>query len=298
MVYFDKERHEYSAEDGKTLISVTQLLSKHGLAPDYSGVLLSVLRRKAERGTLIHEELENYAKHGVIGFTSELLNFVGYSKKNNLRFLESEKMVFNDIVAGTFDILFERNGKVVLGDFKTTATLHKETVAWQTSIYAYLYEKLCDTHVDELCVIWLKNEDEIEVIDLPRKSNEEIEKLFECERHGEMYTQDLKPYQQEIAVLRQLEEIIKQAEEQKKLAEEQAKSIKEKLLKAMEENAIISIDNENVKITYVAETTRTTIDSKRLKEEKPEVYTEYSKTSKVAPSLKITWRKKKVEELE
>ena len=62
MLKFDAEKHEYF--DGeKRLISVTQLLKKHGLAPDYSGVSDSVLNAKAERGTLIHSEIErNHCK--------------------------------------------------------------------------------------------------------------------------------------------------------------------------------------------------------------------------------------------
>ena len=48
MIRFDAEKHEYF--DGeKRLISVTQLLRKHGLAPDYSGVSDAVLNAKAER---------------------------------------------------------------------------------------------------------------------------------------------------------------------------------------------------------------------------------------------------------
>lgn len=58
---FNKENHTYTL-DGKILISVTQLMRKHGLAPDYSGVNEVVLQRKAERGTLIHEEIERYIK--------------------------------------------------------------------------------------------------------------------------------------------------------------------------------------------------------------------------------------------
>ena len=49
MVKFNKEKHEYS-DNGKVLISVTQLLKKHGLSTDFSNVDKDLLNAKAERG--------------------------------------------------------------------------------------------------------------------------------------------------------------------------------------------------------------------------------------------------------
>ena len=37
MLVFNEEEHKYLL-DGKELISVTTLMKKHGLSPDYSGV--------------------------------------------------------------------------------------------------------------------------------------------------------------------------------------------------------------------------------------------------------------------
>lgn len=293
MVTFDEETHTYYDETtGKKLISTTQLLRKHGLSPDYGAVPQKVLEKKAERGSLIHAEMEAYVKRSEIGFTAELFNFMSYSSSNGFHFLESERMVNNDIVAGTLDLMYEKDGEVVLSDFKTTASLHKETVSWQLSIYAYLYEKEFNKKVDRLTVIWLKDEDSLEEIEMPRKSDELIEKLFDCERNGEIFKQDLQPFQNEVAILYDLEAIIKECEERKKKAEEQAKSIRDKLLTAMEENAMLSLETDNVKVTYVGESTRTTVDSSRLKEELPDVYEKYQKKSKIKPSLKITWKKK------
>lgn len=42
------------------------------------------------------------------------------------------------------------------------------------------------------------------------------------------------------------------------------------------------------KLTYVSPSTRTTIDSKKLKEEEPELAKKYSKTSLVSATIKIT----------
>ena len=104
MIIFDKEKHRYTdSETGKVLISVTQLLRKHNLAPDFSNVPETVLKAKAERGTLIHEEIETYNKSGDVGFTEELGSYIDYIKENKLKVKECELLVGNDIVVGRLD---------------------------------------------------------------------------------------------------------------------------------------------------------------------------------------------------
>ena len=75
---------------------------------------------------------------------------------------------------------------------------------------------------------------------------------------------------------------------QKKKLEEQEKLMKEKLLQAMEEHGVKSFETPEVKFMYVAPTTRTTIDSKKLKADHPDIAEAYSKTSNVSASVRIT----------
>lgn len=75
---------------------------------------------------------------------------------------------------------------------------------------------------------------------------------------------------------------------QKKQIEEQEKEMRIQLMAAMEKYGVKSFENEDVKFTYVAPTTRTTIDSTKLKKDLPEVAEKYSKTSNVSASVKIT----------
>lgn len=75
---------------------------------------------------------------------------------------------------------------------------------------------------------------------------------------------------------------------QKKKLEEQEKAMRVQLIAAMEKYGVKSFENEDVKFTYVAATTRTTIDSTKLKKDLPDVAAKYSKTSNVSASVKIT----------
>jgi predicted phage-related endonuclease len=66
------------------------------------------------------------------------------------------------------------------------------------------------------------------------------------------------------------------------------KQLKEEIKEAMEKNNVTSLEFGELKIKYRSATTRTSLDSKKLKEELPDIYEEYSKTSKVASSISIS----------
>lgn len=79
------------------------------------------------------------------------------------------------------------------------------------------------------------------------------------------------------------------AEFQKKALEMdlKIKEVKEKIKTAMEENNKSFYEDDFIKISYRKATTRTSIDSKKLKEELPDIYEEYSKISNVASSVSV-----------
>lgn len=72
-----------------------------------------------------------------------------------------------------------------------------------------------------------------------------------------------------------------------------ADDLKAKIKTAMEENGIdkgfnVETEEGSLKVTYRKPTTRTTLDSKKIKEELPDIYEEYSKTSNVSSSISIS----------
>lgn len=75
---------------------------------------------------------------------------------------------------------------------------------------------------------------------------------------------------------------------QKKQIEEQEKLMRQKLQEAMEQYGVKKFENDVISVTYVAPTTRTSIDSTKLKKELPDIAKKYSKTSNVSASVKIT----------
>lgn len=280
MIHFDPEQHKYY--DGLTeLISVTQLLKKHGLATDYSAVPPSVLAKAAEKGTAIHKMIEQYVKgEEVVGEYHDHLN--RFVELFDGTFHESEIVVGNDIVAGTVDLI----GDDVLADIKTGMTAHKEPWRWQLSIYEYL---LRDTHpnIRFIAVIHL-TDDFCRWIQLDKVPDEQIEKLFECERNGTIY-ESTAVIPSDLAVrVQQAEEQLALIETAAKSAKAQADELRKELLEYMEANGIKKWDGDRVSVTYVAPQIRQGVDLEALKKYEPEILHKYPKNTEVKASLRIT----------
>lgn len=74
---------------------------------------------------------------------------------------------------------------------------------------------------------------------------------------------------------------------QKKLLEAHDKVFRQELQEAMDKYGIKKFENDILKITYVEPTTRTSIDSVKLKKELPAVAEKYTKVSQVKGSVRI-----------
>ena len=282
---FIEDTHEYFLDD-KKLISVTQLMQKHGLSPNYSDVPSEVLRAKAERGSLVHKEIEEYIKEGNIGFTNELIEFINADKGEVLK---SEFKVNNDIVAGTVDLLLYKNNEYIIADLKTTSELHIDAVSWQLTIYAYLLGQINPMiKVTKGQAFHFNKDGKLNIVDIVLKPFEEIERLMECERNNEKFELKKIASDEQLMQLLEVEALIKSIEEKKKKAEEQAKELRAELMKAMEANGVKSFENDLIRITYIAPSTRQSIDSAKLKKEQPAIYASYLKSSEVKASLRIT----------
>lgn len=309
MLEFNEEKHEYTL-NGKKLISVTQLMQKHGLATSYAGVSTEVLQAKAERGSLIHKEIEDFNKSGAIGFTDEMAQFKEYIESNKINVVASEMILNNDIVAGTCDLILDDSNQIVIADIKTTYELHKESVSWQLSIYCYLYtldKDVIKYNNFKGQAFHFNKEGKLNVVDIPLKPYEEIEKLMECERKGEIYKYEVKLKEDNISQIASLEQIIKDLDKQVKEAKAKQDELKAVLLQEMKERDLKTFEKNGLKITLVEPSKNVkTIDYEKMNrtivseyEEAKAKYDEealkYTKEEKIPQTayLKITIKEKK-----
>lgn len=136
-------------------------------------------RRKKEdagtKGTDIHKEIEIIIKGAIAmdGYLPadiqrgklQIQNFLSWAKENNVKFLASEKQVYNleYWYAGTLDFLCQIGGKIYLGDVKTSSGIWPEH--WlQTSAYQLALESMRDDwRIDGHIIVNLKKTGEIDV---------------------------------------------------------------------------------------------------------------------------------------
>lgn len=274
MLQFDEPTHTYTL-DGKELISVTQLLKKHGLSQDFSFVAPDVLERAANRGTLIHKEIQDFITSGEIGFTDELMQFIEMGMEG---IESSERMVYNDVIAGTVDIV----GNGFVEDVKTGSTLDIEAVRYQVGLYVYLITMGVKTDYEsfEQYVRHLgKKPKRIKLMPMPY---DELHSLVEAERKGEMFTLTQEVPGWLIGKLKKLDDEIK--EKEKELAKQKAI-----LMNMMKKRGVQKFKNDVVSISFTGAYVRYSVDTKKLQEEKPEIYEEYKKSTKVRENVRLTF---------
>ena len=68
---------------------------------------------------------------------------------------------------------------------------------------------------------------------------------------------------------------------------EKEDALKKAILEEMREHNLIKLETDELTLTYVAPTTRESLDTKAIKEELPQIYDTYCKLSTVKESLRI-----------
>ena len=176
MYRLDKDTHTYWHGEDKINISVTQLLRKHGISPNYGAVDSEMLEAASRKGTLVHEEIEMYIKYGTIGFTEEFGQYLEAIQGYEPMLSEHTVGSLTYSIAGTIDLVANKGD--VLADFKTTYSMHKESVAWQLSLLAYLGgytpKKLLAFHLGK------KTKAGWSIVEVEKIDEREIIKLLAC----------------------------------------------------------------------------------------------------------------------
>ena len=120
------------------------------------GVLLTEARlahrKKKEAagtiGTEAHKQIENYIKGQPLGVMTEQVEkmvseFIKWATEHNVKFLESEKRIYSESrwFAGTVDFVAEIDGKIWIGDIKTSSGIYPEYF-FQTSGYQLALQEM------------------------------------------------------------------------------------------------------------------------------------------------------------
>ena len=284
-VAFNEWLHVYTASDGHTLIGVTELMKRHGLSPDYGGISKDVLEKAAARGTAIHQLLQDYDDGKAVIEDENLKAYKALGLKVHCsEYLVSDK----EIVATFIDKVLD---DCSLADVKSTSSVHRRPLEWQLSIGAYLFElQNPGKKVPHLYCIHVRD-GKAKQIEVNRIPDDAVARLLECERCGVVYSDNpvaadaaLALEEQAVVLAEQLDQIARL-----KLAiketEQASEELQQRLYDYMTENNLDEMACELGTFVRKAPYTKKSLDSARLKKEKPELYEQYLKESEIKGSI-------------
>ena len=294
-VVFIEDTHTYIYGD-KVLHGITGMISRQLFPDKYTNIPELVLKRAAERGSLVHSQCQFADVTGFEPESIEAKNYIDLRTNAGYYPVANEYTVSDlEYFASNIDCVWGKEGvdnSVAIVDIKTTSKLDEEYLSWQLSIYADLFERQ-NPHikVTDLFGAWLRG-DIGELVPVKRKTPAEVARLLECEIAGKKYNDETELVSQKSMIVAQ--RVVDMIIESKELAayyKEQEKTMTTTLHKAMTEHGVKSWDTELMKATIVPASTSTTFDTTRFKEDYPELYKQYLKETTKGESLRITIRK-------
>lgn len=289
-VVFDAEHHTYHLGD-KELKGVTSTLVHRAFPKTYEGISPEVLANAAARGTMVHKAIQAYEDDFTLDGSLELQSYVAIKETYGLTHLASEYLVSDEThYASSVDHVFlDSNGNIILTDIKTTYEPHYENVALQLSIYKRLFEmQNPNLKVGAVALIWLRGEKSDYKV-LPVWADEALDLLIEADCKDEEF--DIaKTYGDLPQKVYDVQQYLAMLEADVKKKTEELKTIKDGLCKLMLDKGIKRFTTDVMQLTTVTPAPKQTFDSKKFKDDYPELYSKYLKTSEVKPSIRITFK--------
>ena len=170
--YYD-DTHTYIFE-GQILPSITTIMGiKFG--NKYKGISKEVLERAANKGSLVHQIIQDYEEKNIENSCLELRNYKFLKKhyKWEVNRCEVPIVLFykeKPIAAGRLDLDVIMNNLKGILDIKRTSGFDKEYVTYQTNLYRIGYKQTYGIEIDFVGGLHLR-EDKRKYYDLPVNEN-------------------------------------------------------------------------------------------------------------------------------
>lgn len=291
-VVFYEDEHIYIMDNAKELKGVTTIMRENGLSPNYGDINPLVLKHAAEMGSNAHKAIEAYCNGEAVKTTKLIESF----KKLNLDVVCCEYLVTDhDSIASSIDMIVKVDEQTVdLIDMKRTAEVHRDALAWQLGIYKVLFEIANPTIKVRNCYcLHIKKglKDSIEkdtcqpLIEIQPMLESEVYNLIQAVQMGLPYEKPetllpTLPFSNaELMDLNAAEDTIAKLESEMKLAKFIVDEYHERIYNYMLEKGLesISVGNGEYKLKKPYQVQQ--LDTKKLKEEMPEIAERYTQTA-------------------
>ena len=309
MISFDKKTHTYT-QDGRLLLSVTEVIKRYVFPDLYSNVPEEVLNKAAERGTATHAIIERYINDSLTDedyeeHKADIDAFLNEITKMHLFMAQSERTVSDgELLAGTIDIIGMYNDglneRLMIADIKTTSKLNIEYLQWQLSLYSYL---MCKANGKEyiandspdLYGIHLRD-GKCKIVKIEQLPLEAIESLLDAIRNN-VQPEDWKKPQSDLLNVKELTEQYRAAFAKRAELQEKVKELDEEI-----ESCLAGIKQEflrigtykesfdDVEISLPTDTIRRTFDKAAFAKRHPELKAELDeccKETRIEGKIKI-----------
>lgn len=280
----------------KELSGITEMLKQFISPNKLDGIDPEVLEKARKRGAGIHEALDGIIKNKcsnemAVEHINEAFRIYEKFAEQKLTPVASEYIVsdFENFASPIDVIALNDFGEICILDLKCTNKLDFDFVRWQTNIYRLFFEKMTGKEVAELFVIHY-NLGLARIVPLQKIEDEHIEYMLRCWCELETFVNPIEESINEDVMLSKTLQVcraIETLENEKKQLDAEFDKLKTGLLELMKANGVKKFENEFIRLTYKEPTTRTSLDSKKLKEEMPDVFRIYQKESEVKESILI-----------
>lgn len=277
-VLYDDANHQYFYK-GRELKGITKMLKKRCFPNMYSHVSEETLNAAAQRGTLIHEQVELVASLDIDPSLECVKAFKKFIKDNGYEIVGCEYVIrIGDDHASAIDLVMRKVGgpeeEVEIWDVKSTYSVVKEYVRWQNSIYKYGFEKLNENlKVTRICCMWLRDDNKrgtiCRLIELgePRPSSD-VEKLLLCDKEDTLFEDDENtPYyiiNNEVALM--------DVQERIKNLEKVEQELKATILEGMTKHNVASFKSANFTYSLKEGSERVSLDKDNFNEDDKKIF--------------------------
>ena len=295
-IIFDSVNHRYF-KDGDLKPSVGEIVNWY-LNIDLSNIPVETLEKAQNRGTDIHlmcDKILSGEDFETI-YSKEYKDFEYLRKKHKIKANSIEGIVYawtpQGDYCGTYD-LYDSKSKI-LYDIKTSYEKHIEEWTLKTNLYRYALEQN-KSQVKEIKIIYLPSEkspNKAEVFNLEILPDSKVEEVVRAYYRQERPTKEIV----ELKCLPQ--ERIKQlalAFETIKRIQTEIDNIKIAIKEEMESRNILNVQTPEFNIAVRKAHTKKMFDSKRFKEDFPDIYEKYSRNIEAKSSINIEWKNNKGE---
>lgn len=294
------DEHRYFDANNKEYFGITGLLSKHITKTDFSAIDPMILQIAIHYGSSVHKGIETLEQHGVIeneDIYPEMNSYIKLKEDSGLDVLTVEYIVSDFLrYASPIDILGVINNKVCIIDTKTTSVLNKTSVAWQLSIYKYLFSLVNPTiEIGGLYCLYFKDR-ACTLVDLSHMEVPvcEVESLFEAEALGTLYGEVVSmehSFNQEVALelITQIDGLLRDIN----ILKEEVSKRDDELRSMVESMPPFSINNDIFRLTKIRDSVRTSIDTTKLKKDLPDIAEKYKKETVVKGGLRYALKESK-----